>query len=180
MTRRAILKFVPVVLIFLGVSVGAQPVYTWRDENGTLHFSDKPRHPSAERYDGLEGDRLQTYRQPWQPVINTRPSPQSTSTQGAPRHQVITAADYEINISASQRNRDVTVSGRIGNGPECKNLLVTIYIRDRQGRSERVSGTVSNVGQGRSDLLHVKKRVHYGDVFNHWDVLNTVAQCAER
>lgn len=144
--------------IITTATFGFAATYTWVDEKGTVHFSDRPRSPDA-----------QIVREPSPSAImpgNSSPvpsrqtpsasvaeqyralsvSPQAPAPSNVRRSAVITADDYEIRVTAKQLGDEVIFSGRISNGPPCEQLVITLGAHSTEGRQVRTSTVVNMTG----------------------------------
>lgn len=163
------------ILFVVAVPAGGE-IYRWKDESGKLHFSDKPPHVETEKISLFPNDGIK-------PLPRETKGAKSGKTAHAPRKKKerakeLRAEDYEINFSAASRGNELTVSGRIGNGPECPGLKVSVDLQDEGGRRKTVTGVVGNVGYGRSDLLHAATRVPSGSG-KDWTITGIDVYCRQ-
>ena len=106
---------------------------------------------------------------------------QSTTTLLANKaSQYITAKDYEITSSVRQSGDYVIISGRISNGPVCKNLKVSAYAKSDKGRTASISDVVS-MSQGiKSTLFEGKAHRSYYDTSQakpKWEITSVYISC---
>jgi len=59
-----------------------------------------------------------------------------------PNKKLISASDYKITTNIVTKDDLVTVSGRIGSGPKCRNLKLKIYARSNTGGIVNIVDTV--------------------------------------
>lgn len=145
-------------------------VYKWVDEQGTIHFSDQPRHSGSGQ---VKVAPIQTYKSP---EGNPTRSESASRSQALPGYQpygqsapavretrVISASDYDIFSNARQKDhRTVELSGRVSSGPECQALQLMIRAENNQGRSVSARTVVENVGWG-SSLFEVTRSSAWRD-----------------
>lgn len=171
------------ILLALGMAFAlagpaAAEIYRWTDREGKLHFSDKPPHVETQRIELFVNDGIK-------PIPREGTSGRSGKTKEDRKEskkearRELRAQDYQINFSTSQRGDELTVSGRIGNGPECPALRVTVRVQDQRGNRKEVLGTVGNVGYGRSDLLDARTRVPAADFRNEWTITDIDVYCRQ-
>lgn len=161
-----------ILLVLAAPAVGE--IYKWTDEKGKLHFSDRPPHVEAEKVSLFQNDGIKPLPR----------EPKQTKTAVLPRTKKekpkeLRAEDYQINFSAGQRGDELTVSGRIGNGPECPNLKVSVRVQDERGTRKTVTGVVGNVGYGRSDLLDARTTVAPRSARNDWTITDIDVYCRQ-
>lgn len=167
------------IAFLLGVSLLAVAgpaggeIYRWKDAEGRLHFSDTPPHVETEKVEFFPNDGIKPLPRE---TKRTKKDPLSRTKKKKPKR--IRAEDYEINFSASQRGDQLTVSGRIGNGPECPDLKVSVRLQDERGTRKSVAGIVGNVGYGRSDLLQARTRVTAAPL-NDWTITDIEVNCRQ-
>jgi hypothetical protein len=157
--------------------------YKWVDENGSLHFSDRPMSADAEQ---ISISPINSYDQP-----QTRPAavaqtsraqqqaaPAVRSAQPVPRRP-ISAADYTITKYALQRGNDVVLSGRVSAGPACKSLHLSLRAESNKGRSVFGTTMVNNVGSG-GRLYEIVRSSSYSENSGRpvWEITNIQASCA--
>lgn len=168
------------ILFVLGISLSlAGPalgeIYRWTDREGKLHFSDKPPHLETQKIDLFVNDGIKPLPREGKPARDGR----EKESRKKEARKVLRAEDYQINFSTAQRGDELTISGRIGNGPECPSLKVTMHVQDQRGNREKVVGMVSNVGYGRSDLLDARTRVPAADFRNEWTITDIDVYCRQ-
>lgn len=169
------------ILIALGVSVAlagpaAGEIYRWTDREGKLHFSDKPPHVEMKRIELFVNDGIKPIPREGKRGRSGREKEERKKKEARGK---LRAEEYQINFSTSQRGDELTVSGRIGNGPECPSLKVTLWVQDERGNREKVTGMVGNVGYGRSDLLDARTRVPAADFRNEWTITDIDVYCRQ-
>lgn len=164
---RGVLFSLGALLLFSADAAGE--IYRWVDKEGKLHFSDRPPHVETEKVGLFLNDGIEPLR--------PGPRPKGERPRKKEKKRKIRAGDYQINFSASQRGNELAVSGRIGNGPECPNLKVSVRLQDEKGTRKTVTAVVSNVGYGRSDLIDARARVSSGDFRNDWTITDIAVDC---
>ena len=90
----------------------------------------------------------------------------------------VTAGEYTINVSVTQRGYSVEVGGRIKSGPRCENLLISSTAVSDQGHVVTIFAPTSYSGSG-SSLYDAKKDLHLNNSrgFPSWKVVQTLATC---
>jgi hypothetical protein len=161
------MKHLILAVLFLTITTTAHAqVYKWVDENGTTHFSDKPHSGKASEIDvPLNGV---TYRGPLNQRQNDQARTITTTTttytkklQAPAQQKIITADDYKITTSVGKLGNDVmSVSGRVGNGPTCKDMRISAYARNENGLSARVSVKTKLSSSSGSTIFQGSKKVN--------------------
>ena len=143
-----IIIFIFVVLIF--AQTANAKIYKWIDENGTIHFSDKPQVEDAKEIQiketgikvHMDSDSNETGE-----TANEAPSP--TNREAAERtpkikkEHVISEKDYKITANVGELGADIiSISGRIGSGPKCEKLVVTATAKSDTGLRATIVDTV--------------------------------------
>ena len=156
--------------------------YKWVDENGSLHFSDRPMSADAQQ---VQISQINTYDYPQtrsDSLAQTSRSRQQAapavrSAQPVTRHP-ISAADYTITKYALQRGNDVVLSGRVSSGPVCESLHLSIRAESNKGRSIFETTVVNNVGSG-GRLYEIVRRAPYPDTSGRpvWEITAIRASC---
>jgi hypothetical protein len=165
-----------ILLLFAAPPAGAE-IYRWKDREGKLHFSDTPPHVETEKISLFPNDGIKPLpREPKREKEQKKTAPSRKKKEEA---KALGAEDYQINFSAGQRGDELAVSGRIGNGPECPSLKVSVRVQDGRGTRKTVTGIVSNVGYGRSDLLDARTRVAPSGSRNDWTITDIDVLCRQ-
>jgi hypothetical protein len=163
-------------------------IYKWTDENGTVVFSDKAVHDDAVAYTpaeighyGVSGDVKQRIATDQARLASLRTFVSSSAiTQQS--YSSRTQAGYAFtNTGAGQKHKYVLLSGRISDGPACKQLKVTATARSDTGQSVRGVDEVSFDGFG-SKLFEVRVRSSWdgGSRRPQWEMVNVDARCVVR
>ena len=152
--------FTLAILIGLLAIPAPAEIYKWVDQNGTIHFSDKPTSAQAREVEIREtGIALETplvEDDKDVPVHNNpppAPAPQPANQKDLDNaDSVITEEDYKITSTVGKLGGDaVRIAGRIGPGPKCEEMTVTATATNDNGL--RVSVTD-----------HVRKPNSFGSV----------------
>ena len=151
--------------VFLAITITAQAqIYTWVDKNGTTHFSDKLQSNKA-REINVEASEV-TYHDPLNKQRTAQPRTITTQKahikkyQAPTQRKVITEKDYKISGSVGKLGNDmIDVSGRVGNGPVCKDMKIVAFARNENGRSATVTERTKLTTSHGSTLFNGKVRV---------------------
>lgn len=148
--RKTLLAF---LLVMITVTVQAK-IYRWVDENGSVHFSDKPYSEKAQEIviqeTGIELDGAPA-AETEKPVPRTPPEteerPAATKKEAVETEQeeknIITEEDYKISTTIGKLGLDlISISGRIGNGPKCYDMSVVATATNDNGLSATISDQV--------------------------------------
>lgn len=160
-------------------------VYRWQDENGTLHFSDRPLDrgaqlhtpapigsyavsPEIKQQERLERLRVEQLKS--QLIVTAVPDKISSNQ----------SANYTFSMtSASQKHGYVLLTGRITGGPACEQLRV--YVRAKNNSGYKVKGQQDVTYQGfGSELFEMKPRSSWnGGSYNRpqWEIAKISALC---
>ena len=149
-----------VIMLVLFVATAQAKIYRWVDKNGSVHFSDKPYAENAQEIEinetGIEMDETPDDEGQKQPVTTPpfpekpRPAVKKTAInkdaadkQEAAGDKIITEADYKVTTTIGILGEDiVSISGRIGSGPECNDLSVTATAINDNGLSAKIRDQV--------------------------------------
>lgn len=157
------------ITIFTTSSFVFAATYSWVDEKGTIHFSDRPRNPNAQIVRETKPSAIMPVTPSPAPSQRTTSpngteqsrarsvAPQSPATPNIRRPVVITADDYKIRVTAKQLGDEVVFSGRISDGPSCERLVITLGAHSTEGRQVRTS-TVVNMTGARSRVITASAR----------------------
>ena len=134
------------LLVMITATIQAK-IYRWVDENGSVHFSDKPYSEKAEeiviKETGIELDEKPvaateetSSKAPattWEPPAAKKKEVVETEPE---KKKIITEEDYKINSTIGKLGNDlISISGRIGNGPKCYDMSVTANASNENGLS---------------------------------------------
>ena len=152
------------ILLAMFATTAQAKIYRWVDQNGSVHFSDKPSAENAReieiRETGIElekpadaGAQAQPETPPLAPENPGGAATPSTTDSGKAVEaepadgQVITEADYQITTSITTLGEDlVSISGRVGSGPKCYDLEVVATAVNDNGLSVRIRDRVRKSG----------------------------------
>ena len=150
------------ILLAVFATTAQAKIYRWVDQNGSVHFSDKPSAENAReieiRETGIELEQpADAGAQPATPPpapVNPGPAATPSATDSGKAveaepadGQVITEADYQITTSITTLGEDlVSISGRIGSGPKCYDLEVVATAVNDNGLSVKIRDRVRKSG----------------------------------
>jgi hypothetical protein len=166
-------------------------IYRWVDENGRVHFSDRPLHQDAVAHDpepfgNISVSGAVKQRLARQQLQNERLKAQllaESARKALQQPKTSTAQEnYEFsNVSAGQKHGYVLLTGRVSGGPECQNLLVKATARSDEGGRARGRDTVKLAGFG-STLYEMKIDSSWQGGKQRrpqWDTVKVTAFCQE-
>ncbi len=160
-------------------------VYKWVDEKGSVHFSDRPLNPQAERVpvEPLVTMKSSDPQRAYAPASSPRDLQEKlqtlaqAQTQEAPRRRP-SPADYEFSlVGGFQQGDDVILSGRVA-GPACKALRVHVAVNSHSGLTVSGSTVVADVDPG-SRLFKFKVPAWYKGAVPRWDVAGVQGVCLD-
>ena len=141
------------ILVLLSTIANAN-IYKWVDENGSVHFSDKPYSQDAKEVNiqgtGIsvqkseavlkaEKDREEKRQKEMLRKKETTKTKLEPAKDKSEVEKVITEADYRISSSVGKLGADImSISGRISSGPRCKNMSVTSTATNDNGLSRPI------------------------------------------
>lgn len=174
-----------VLLLTISTTIQAK-LYRWVDENGTTHFSDQPRSEKAQEiyvephdvtYHGPLNNKQQT-----QTKSVTTKTIYINKTQKSPQKKIITEDDYRISNTTVGKlgNNVMFLSGRVGDGPVCKNMQINAHAKNENGLSFSITENTRLSSSGGSTTFDGKKKV-YGSAEDRgfWDVSNVSVRCLD-
>ena len=142
------------VLVVLATPPVQAKIYRWVDENGSVHFSDKPYSEKAQEIiiqeTGIELEETPaaaTDEPPSATPADPEESPAASKQRAVKTEpaeiKVITEEDYKITTTIGKLGLDlISISGRIGNGPKCYDLSVVVTATNENGLSATISDQV--------------------------------------
>jgi hypothetical protein len=175
--------------VFITLSYAA--IYKWVDENGTTHFSDKPSSSIAEKVEIKEtgisvqkpGGVLQSNTEfaPPENKAITEPARSANHKKFKAEEKILTEDDYQINASVGKLGADIIrISGRIGRGPACKDMIVTATAENENGLSASVNQKISKSNSYGSTIFEgVTKVAGSSDDSSFWEIRNVTVRCSD-
>ena len=182
-----------VVLVLLSTSVHAK-IYKWVDENGSVHFSDKPYSQDAKevKVQGtgisvqkseavLKAEKVREEKRQQESLRQK----EATKTRAEPAkdksdvEKDITEADYRISSSVGNLGADImSISGRISSGPRCKNLSVTAMATNDNGLKATITDNVSKTNSFGSTTYEGNAKVSgSAEDYGFWKVDSVTVRC---
>ena len=186
------MKIIVLAALFLVITIMADAkIYKWVDENGTTHFTDKVYTDKAKEViiqgTGIniqkteqEAKKSQAHSSQGEVVeksIKTDLSEAKVKVKN--EEKVITEADYRITSSVGKLGGDViSISGRVGSGPVCKNMLVTASAHNDNGLSATITQQTSkSTSHGSTIFEGVSKVNGSGEDYGFWKVEAVTVRC---
>jgi hypothetical protein len=137
--NRKILSLLVVLLAVAGITLAA-PLYKWVDEQGTVHYSDKP-HPGATK---LKLPEAQTYKAPDMSGMPSLPPPSQRAATNGVSFTISSPAPESTLWDAQTVTVSVSLSPGLQNGD-----AVTITLDGRtHGPGADLSATFDNLDPG--------------------------------
>ena len=131
------------VLVLLYATANAK-IYKWVDENGSVHFSDKPYSQDAKEVNvqgtGISVQKSEAVLKAEKALEQERQKEATKTKPDAAKdkpeeEKVVTEADYRISSSIGKIGADImSISGRISSGPRCKSMSVTATATNDNGQ----------------------------------------------
>ena len=181
------------VLVLLSTTANAK-IYKWVDENGSVHFSDKPYSQDAKEVnvqgtgisvqkseavlkaekDREEKRQKEMLRQ--KEATQTKPEPAKDKSDV---EKVITEADYRISSSVGKLGADImSISGRISSGPRCKDMSVTSTATNDNGLKATITDNVSKTNSFGSTTFEGNAKVSgSAEDYGFWKVDSVIVRC---
>lgn len=168
-------------------------IYKWVDENGTVHFSDKPISaeakavkikPTGIRVDKPEPDE-QRKAAPHGAAAKVKPA--ADKTQGKTQQQrpggddIIDEDDYRITANVGEVGGDfIRISGRISSGPRCDSLSIKATAQSDTGLTANVTDKVRKINSFGSVTFEGMAKVSGSDDdFGFWEVSDITVWCSD-
>jgi hypothetical protein len=182
-----------VVLVLLSTSVDAK-IYKWVDENGSVHFSDKPYSQDAKEVN-VQGTGISVQKSEavlkaekareeerqnemlmQKEATKTRPD---TTKGKSDSEKVITEADYRISSSVGKLGADIiSISGRISSGPRCNDMTVTAIAINDNGLSGTITDNVRKTNSYGSTIFEGNAKVSgSAEDYGFWKVDKVTIHC---
>jgi len=173
--------------ILLSTSVNAK-IYKWVDENGSIHFSDKPYSQVAKEVKGqgtgisiqkseavLKAEKAREEKRQ-EEATKTKPEPEKDKSDV---EKVITEADYRISSSVGKLGADImSISGRISSGPRCKNMSVTATATNDNGLKATITDNVNKTNSFGSTTYEGNAKVSgSAEDYGFWKVDSVIVRC---
>ena len=179
--------------ILLSTSVNAK-IYKWIDENGSIHFSDKPYSQDAKEVKvqgtGISVQKSEAILKAEKAREQERQEEmlrQKAATKAKPEpakdksevEKVITEADYRISSSVGKLGADImSISGRISSGPRCKDMSVTSTATNDNGLKATITDNVSKTNSFGSTTFEGNAKVSgSAEDYGFWKVDSVTVRC---
>ena len=179
--------------ILLSTSVNAK-IYKWVDENGSVHFSDKPYSQEAKevkvqgtgisvqkseailKAEKAREEKRQKEMLQQKAATQTKPEPAKDQSDV---EKVITEADYRISSSVGKLGADImSISGRISSGPRCKDMSVTATATNDNGLKATITDNVSKTNSFGSTTFEGNAKVSgSAEDYGFWKVDSVIVRC---
>ena len=179
--------------ILLSTPVNAK-IYKWVDENGSIHFSDKPYSQDAKEVK-VQGTGISVQKS--EAVLKAEKAREekqqeemlrkkaATQTRAEPAkgqsdvEKVITEADYRISSSVGKLGADImSISGRISSGPRCKDMSVTATATNDNGLKATITDNVSKTNSFGSTTYEGNAKVSgSAEDYGFWKVDSVIVRC---
>jgi hypothetical protein len=182
-------KIIIPFLFFLLSTTSYAKIYKWVDENGSVHFSDKPYSQDAKEVNvqgtGIsiqkseedikaEQARKEKKSQKTEPVKKSEPEKRKPE-----EIKTITEADYRISSGVGKLGADIiSISGRISSGPRCKDMTVTATATNDNGLSGTITDNVSKTNSYGSTIFEGNAKVSgSAEDYGFWNVETVTVRC---
>ena len=189
------------ILLLFFVSAAQAKIYRWVDENGSVHFSDKPYSEEAEEIiiveTGIDLEEAPDAEEAKQPATTEQHAETSqpkgkqhsasqagTSTNAAVNKEpvedkTITEADYKITTTIGKLGADlISISGRIGSGPKCYDLTIIATATNENGLTATIKDQVRKSSSfGSVTYKGTAKAVGSGEDRGFWKVDSVTVRC---
>jgi len=181
------------VLVLLSTTANAK-IYKWVDENGSVHFSDKPYSQDAKEVNvqgtGIsvqkseavlkaEKDREEKRQKEMLRQKETTKTKLEPAKDKSEVEKVITEADYRISSSVGKLGADImSISGRISSGPRCKDMSVTSTATNDNGLKATITDNVSKTNSFGSTTFEGNAKVSgSAEDYGFWKVDSVIVRC---
>ena len=179
--------------ILLSTSVNAK-IYKWVDENGSVHFSDKPYSQEAKevrvqgtgisvqkseavlKAEKAREEKRQKEMLKQKAATQTKPEPAKDQSDV---EKDITEADYRISSSVGKLGADImSISGRISSGPRCKDMSVTATATNDNGLKATITDNVNKTNSFGSTTYEGNAKVSgSAEDYGFWKVDSVIVRC---
>jgi hypothetical protein len=179
-----------IVLVLLATSAHAK-IYKWVDENGSVHFSDKPYSRDAEEVK-VQGTGISVQKsdavlraekareaERKKELLRQKEAAKAKSEPVKNKPKVITEEDYRISSSVGKLGADIiSISGRISSGPRCKDMSVTATATNDNGLSATITDNVSKTNSFGSTIYEGNAKVSgSAEDYGFWEVDSVTIRC---
>ena len=181
------------VLVLLSTTANAN-IYKWVDENGSVHFSDKPYSQDAKEVNvqgtGIsvqkseavlkaEKDREEKRQKEMLRQKETTKTKLEPAKDKSEVEKVITEADYRISSSVGKLGADImSISGRISSGPRCMDMSVTSTATNDNGLKATITDNVSKTNSFGSTTFEGNAKVSgSAEDYGFWKVDSVIVRC---
>lgn len=187
-------KFFILFVFLLFTTAADSKIYKWVDENGSVHFSDKPYSKEAKEInvqgtgisvekteEQLQAEKERVTEQTRQKQDRNKTSKAKTSKakSSSDEEKVITEADYRITSGVGKLGADIiSISGRISSGPRCKDMTVTATATNENGLSGSIIDNVSKTNSFGSTTFEGNAKVSgSSEDYGFWEVDSVTIRC---
>ena len=180
-------------LVLLATAVHAK-IYKWVDDNGSVHFSDKPYSQDAKEVK-VQGTGISVQKS--DSVLKAEKAREEERQEEMLRHKeatktraddtkdksdsekVITEADYRISSGVGKLGADIiSISGRISSGPRCNDMAVTAIATNDNGLSGTITDNVSKTNSYGSTIFEGNAKVSgSAEDYGFWKVDKVTIRC---
>ena len=174
-------------LVLLSATANAK-IYKWVDENGSVHFSDKPYSQDAKEVNvqgtGISVQKSEAVLKAEKALEQER---QKEATKTKPdvvkdkpeEEKVVTEADYRVSSSVGKVGADImSISGRISSGPRCKNMSVTATATNDNGLKATIIDNVSKTNSFGSTIFEGNAKVSgSAEDYGFWKMDSVIIRC---
>ena len=178
------------VLVLLSATANAK-IYTWVDENGSVHFSDEPYSQDAKEVN-VRGTGISVQKS--EAVLNAEKvheqerQKEATKTKSdaakdkPAEEKVFTEEDYRISSSVGKLGADImSISGRISSGPRCKNMSVTATATNDNGLKASITDNISKANSFGSTIFEGNAKVSgSAEDYGFWKVDSVKIRCNDQ
>jgi len=181
------------VLVLLATAVNAK-IYKWIDENGSVHFSDKPYSQDAKEVK-VQGTGISVQKS--EAILKYEKAREEERQEEMLRHkeatktgadatkdkagskEVITEADYRISSGVGKLGADIiSISGRISSGPRCNDMTVTAIAINDNGLRGTITDNVSKTNSYGSTIFEGNAKVSgSAEDYGFWKVDKVTIRC---
>jgi hypothetical protein len=181
-----ILLFMLFCIIIMPIDVDAK-IYKWVDENGTIHFSDKPYSGDAKEVNvkgtgiSVSGTSTPTEKKNTTSVVKDTKKPEKKPIKPE-KPKEVTEADYRITSNVGKIGADtIRIAGRLNSGPRCENLTVEVSATSDTGLSAAVKTSARKVtSHGSAAFEGYAKVAGSAEDFGFWEVTKVKVRCTEK
>lgn len=161
------------IILILVSSSSLAEIYKWRDENGKLHFSDKPHNQAAEQVDLFVNDGFASPQ--------TQPRTANRPHHTAPAGPKISTVTYPLEIDTRVEDKDgiVTIIGRVSGGKKCDALRIKVFAQSPSGDIVSCTGVIDGYTGFGTRRFECSDRAIYKQQSDHgeWYVTTKIPDC---